>query len=91
MHEIHCYISGLVQMVAYRAYAQDSATYLGIAGWVRNLPDGRVEVQAQGDREVLKEFIEYLNEGSLLSKVESIEVDWGTAGEIYSDFSIKYE
>tara|TARA_B100000745_G_C20097903_1_gene375454 strand:+ start:428 stop:703 length:276 start_codon:yes stop_codon:yes gene_type:complete len=88
MHEIRCLISGKVQMVAYRVYVQDSATHLGLAGMVKNLPDGRVEVIAQGDRETLKEFVEYLHEGSLLSRVETVDVDWGTVKEVLSDFSI---
>ncbi len=91
MHEIEVHIIGLVQGVSYRAYAQDAATELGLVGYTRNEPDGSVTVCAQGMSDVLKEFIEYLHEGSLRAKVESIAVDWKTAKTVYDDFSIKHD
>ncbi len=91
MHEIHAFIKGKVQGVAYRNYVQSAADTLGIVGWVKNLSDGSVEVLAQGTTDSLKEFIEYLHEGSLTSKVEEVSVDWSTAKKVYDDFSIMYE
>ncbi len=90
MVEIHCVVSGQVQNVAYRAYVQDSATELGLCGFVRNLADGTVEVVAQGPQDVLKDFVEYLHEGSLRAKVESVAADWQTVKDVYDDFSIKH-
>lgn len=90
MHEIYCLIVGRVQGVAYRSYAQDVATELRVFGYTRNLPDGRVEIIAQGEAGKLKEFIEYMNEGSSLSSVEGVAVEWGTSREVYSDFTIRY-
>lgn len=90
MTEIHCIISGKVQGVRYRDYVQTSATALQITGWVRNMQDGTVEVRAQGLPETLKEFIEYLHEGSLQSKVDGVSVEWRTAKELYEDFSIRF-
>ncbi len=81
-------IIGHVQGVRYRDFVQVSATELGLVGYVRNLPDGTVEVVAEGEPDILKEFVEYLNEGSLLSKVESVSVDWGTATATYREFSV---
>lgn len=91
MHEIRCSIEGKVQNVAYRAYAQDVATKLDLRGWVRNIEGGSVEVVAQGNADILKEFVEYLNEGSSLSTVESVSVDWGVVKTLCEDFSIKYD
>lgn len=91
MHEMNCIISGKVQGVAYRAYVQDSASTLKLVGWVKNLPDGTVEVLAQGSSDVLKEFVEYLHEGSLLSVVEAVSIDWRTARRPYEDFSIRHD
>lgn len=88
MTEMRCLISGEVQRVAYRAYAQDSAVELGLVGYVRNLSDGTVEVVAQGAPDLLKEFVEYLHEGSLMSKVESLSVDWKIASRTYEEFSV---
>lgn len=88
--EIHCIISGKVQGVAYRAYVQDAATELELEGFVQNLSDGTVEVIAQGNPDILKEFVEYLHEGSLGAKVDSVAIDWSTPKKVYDDFSIKY-
>lgn len=91
MMEIHCIVSGKVQNVAFRAYAQDSATELSVVGWVRNLPDQTVEIVAQGTPDVLKEYIEYLHEGSLHASVEGVAVDWRSVETMYDDFAIKYD
>ena len=91
MTEIYCIISGKVQRVSYRAYIQNSATKLEIVGFVKNLPDDTVEIVAQGKPDILKEFVEYLHEGSLSAKIETMSVDWRTAKKIYDDFSILYE
>jgi len=88
MIEMQCVVSGRVQAVAYRVYVQDTATDLGIVGYVRNLPDGSVEVVAQADPSMLKDFVEYLHEGSLLSKVEGVAVEWRSVEKLYDEFSI---
>lgn len=88
MQEIQCVIQGRVQGVAYRAYAQDAATELGVSGYVRNLPDNTVYVCAQADRDVLKEYIEHLHEGSTLATVASVSVEWVTPEYVYDDFGI---
>ncbi len=83
-------VSGKVQGVRYRTYVQESATELDLVGYVRNLTDGTVEVVAQGLPDTLKEFVEYLNEGSLLAKVESVSIDWRSARKTYQEFSVLY-
>lgn len=88
MIEMQCVISGRVQGVAYRTYVQDVACALGIVGYVRNLPNGEVEVLAQGNQSVLKELVEYLHEGSVLAKVEGVAVDWHSVTKPHDDFSI---
>lgn len=90
MTEIQCIANGKVQGVSYRVYVQDSATELGLTGSVRNLPDGTVEIIAQGQPDVLKEFVEYLHEGSLMAKVESLGVDWVSPKVTYDEFSVLY-
>ena len=88
MMEIQCVVSGKVQNVAYRVYAQDSATTLGLTGSVKNLDNGTVAVLAQGEPDILKEFVEYLHEGSLMAEVDSVAVDWGTPKVTYTEFSV---
>lgn len=91
MTELYSLVTGQVQQVAYRAYIQEAALELGLVGWIRNLPDGTVEVLAQGYPDVLKDFVEHLHEGSLMAKVESVAVDWRTSIVVYDDFSIIYD
>lgn len=90
MVEIYCIVKGSVQGVAYRTYVQDAATELELFGWVKNLPDGTVEVVAQGQPDTLKDFVEYLNEGSLMAKVESVSIDWQSVKKPLAEFSIKH-
>jgi len=90
MTEMNCVITGVVQGVRYRDYVQSAAGELGLVGYVRNNTDGTVQVVAQGEPEVLRAFVEYLHEGSVLSSVESVSVDWGTARNLLEDFSVKY-
>ena len=77
-------------MVMYRDFAQRKARALGLAGTVRNLKDGTVEVIAQGEPHKLRQFIAKLHEGSVLARVEGVSVDWRSSNEQYDDFSIIY-
>jgi len=81
-------VTGKVQGVHYRAFAQDAATELDIVGTIQNDPVDTVTVVAEGAPEVLKEFVEYLHEGSLLSEVAGVSVEWGSAQGTFSDFSV---
>lgn len=84
-------ITGRVQMVMYRDFVQRKARGLGILGTVRNLPDGSVEVIAEGEKELLEEFIGYLKKGSWLSRVEHVEVRWdNNQNQNFREFSILY-
>lgn len=70
-----CVVGGRVQGVFYRATAARRARELGIRGHARNLPDGRVEVLACGDSEVVEAFVSWLWIGSSACKVTSVEAD----------------
>lgn len=69
-----CLISGRVQGVFYRGSAAQRARELGVRGYARNLPDGRVEVLACGETQVVQSFVEWLWVGSSASKVTAVEV-----------------
>jgi acylphosphatase len=76
---IHCHVSGLVQGVWYRASTQEQAKKLNLTGWVRNLPDGRVEVMACGEKSIVLAMQEWLKDGPPRAKVSDVtyeEVDW---------------
>lgn len=67
-------ISGRVQGVFFRACTRDEARRLGVKGWVRNLPDGRVEVLAQGNLEQLKALEAFCRKGPPHARVHNVEV-----------------
>lgn len=83
-------VSGRVQGVYYRAFAQDAAVRLGLTGYCRNLPDGSVEVVAEGAREVIEILIDQLRTGPPRARVEDLKVNWKPAENSFKDFSIRY-
>lgn len=89
MTEIQGTVIGKVQGVRFRDYVQAVAGELGIVGYVQNNQDGSVLVVAQAEPDTLKDFVEYLHEGSVLSLVEGVAVEWRTAEVVYSDFSVR--
>jgi len=69
-----CLVSGRVQGVFYRGTAAQRARELGVRGYARNLPDGRVEVLACGEEEAVQTFVSWLWIGSSAAKVSAVEV-----------------
>lgn len=69
---IHCFVSGRVQGVWFRKATQDEAKTLGLTGWAKNLPDGRVEVLACGEKNKLEELYQWLHQGPPLAEVTEI-------------------
>ncbi|MCS7149572.1 MAG: acylphosphatase [Caldimicrobium sp.] len=67
-------ISGRVQGVFFRAYTKEEAQRLGLKGWVRNLPDGRVEALFEGEPSAVDEMIKWCQKGSPTSVVTKVEV-----------------
>jgi acylphosphatase len=68
-------ISGRVQGVGFRYFTQDAATRENVHGWVRNLPDGRVEAAAEGDAEALERFERALRHGPPGARVEQLDIE----------------
>ena len=68
-------IAGRVQGVGFRWFAESAAAREGLHGWIRNLPDGRVEAQAEGDAEALERFERALRQGPASARVETVDVD----------------
>jgi acylphosphatase len=75
---VHLFVSGEVQGVSFRAYTVDEARRLGVSGWVRNLADGRVEVEAEGGRAALEALAAWCRHGPPAARVEDVEASWGT-------------
>lgn len=83
-------ITGRVQMVMYRDFAQRKARKLGLVGTVQNQKDGSVSVTAEGEENILNEYLKYLNRGSILSKVKNVRIVWLEAVGNFFDFKILY-
>lgn len=69
----HVFVSGRVQGVFFRASTQQQAQQLGLAGWVRNVDDGRVEAWLEGDDAALASMRRWLREGPPQARVDTIE------------------
>lgn len=87
---VHVVISGRVQGVAYRYFAEKWAVSLGLTGWVRNLDDGRVEVLAEGDRVSLELFLGELRKGPRLAMVEDFDVRWEDHTGEFEGFLVRF-
>jgi acylphosphatase len=73
---VHVTVVGRVQGVYYRDFTRRHASVLNIIGWVRNLPDGTVEVLAEGEEKKLLEFLAALQKGPPGSQVENMKTQW---------------
>jgi acylphosphatase len=82
-------ISGRVQGVGFRFFAEASASREGIEGWVRNLPDGRVEVSAQGEAESLGRFERSIRHGPPGARVDRLETFDDVPGGGGAGFSVR--
>ncbi len=86
--QLHLIIHGKVQGVFYRAETKDVACSLGLTGWVRNRPDGSVEVLAQGQKEKLDQILAWCKKGPSTARVERVEEEWSEGDELLKRFDI---
>ena len=86
---VHVVVQGKVQGVGFRAFTQYQANQKGIHGWVRNSPDGTVEVEAEGPRAVLQSFLRVLETGPPFAHVTQIVVDWKDSNRQTQGFTIR--
>jgi acylphosphatase len=85
----HYTIRGRVQGVGYRYFTQEVALRLGVLGYVRNTPDGGVEVYAEAETEVLAEFRWELEQGPAMARVSEVVEDDAVVTGRYSSFYIR--
>ena len=84
----HVFVSGRVQGVYFRQNTKQVATRHSVTGWVRNLPDGRVEAYLEGESEAVIRVERALRQGPRGSRVDTVYVDEEEASGAYSGFSI---
>jgi acylphosphatase len=90
MKAIRINVSGNVQGVCFRASARDEARRIGVAGWVRNLSDGTVEVFAQGQEEKVDRLLSWCYQGPPGAYVTDVDYTDDQVDPSMSTFSIKY-
>jgi acylphosphatase len=86
----HVWISGRVQGVFFRANVHEEAARRGLAGWVRNLPDGRVEAVFEGDADTVEAMLDWCRIGSPLSRVEKVDAQEEAFKGESAKFEIRY-
>ncbi|WP_242341392.1 MULTISPECIES: acylphosphatase [Anaeromyxobacter] len=85
----HILVSGDVQGVSFRQATVDEARRLGIHGWVRNVADGRVEAEAEGERAKVEALVRWCGRGPPAARVEGVQVSWRPHAGDLGPFSVR--
>ena len=85
----HVYVSGDVQGVFFRDSTREKAELLGLSGWVKNRPDGRVEALFEGPSDRVREMVRWCEQGPPHAGVEDVDVEFGAAQEDHSGFEVR--
>lgn len=83
-------VHGRVQGVFFRGFTHRQAWELGVTGFVRNLPDGTVEVVAEGQQDTLEELLERLRVGPSGARVNTVDFSWGNHTGEFDRFEVRY-
>ena len=86
----HVFVSGSVQGVFFRLKTKHNAHRYNVKGWVRNLPDGRIEAIFEGKKEAVKALIEFCKHGPPSAIVTNVNLTWETYTGNFDRFKIKY-
>lgn len=86
----HIFVSGLVQGVFFRANTVQKARELELKGWVKNLPDGRVEAIFEGEKKNVREMIEWAKRGPANARIDDFEADFEKYTGEFDNFEVKH-
>jgi acylphosphatase len=86
----HLRISGHVQGVFFRVWAQGQARELGVNGWIRNCPDGSVEAHVAGEENCVERMIDRMRRGPANARVDDVEVAEVEPGELSHRFEVRH-
>jgi acylphosphatase len=86
---LHATVFGRVQGVSFRFYTRDTATELGLTGWVANRFDGSVEVVAEGPRTALDQLMAFLHQGPPMARVNQVQHEFCPATGEFKRFTIE--
>ena len=87
-----CYIltKGRVQGVGFRYYISRLADSLGLKGYVRNLDRGDVEIEVEGDKDIITGFLDELREGKMRNYIVDLQIQWNDYAHKYDSFNIAF-
>jgi acylphosphatase len=88
---LHATVSGVVQGVFFRSATETRARQLGLSGWVQNLPDGSVEIVAEGPRAALQGLLAYLHQGPPEARVTDVRAQWSAASGEFKFFEVRWQ
>lgn len=88
LKQLHLIVRGRVQGVYFRASTQREARRLGLGGWVKNRPDGSVEILAEGEEIAIRELFGWAQKGPTAARVERVDTRWRSFTGDFSDFRI---
>ena len=83
-------VHGLVQGVAFRHHTRVTANELGLSGWVRNLPNGTVELTAEGEETALQKLADWLEHGPRYARVDEVRLSWQEPTGLEGPFQIRF-
>lgn len=86
---VHIIVQGMVQGVGFRYFVWREATKLSLSGYVRNLYNGDVEIEAQGDRSLVEEFVKVVKVGPRYAYVKDLKTEWKEFQERYKGFEVR--
>jgi acylphosphatase len=86
----HVFVSGRVQGVFFRSETKHKADRYDVKGWVRNLPDGRVEAVFEGEEEAVKALIEFCKRGPSGARITNVDLRWENFAGEFDAFKVRY-
>jgi len=89
MDRVHLIVHGQVQGVGFRWSTREQATQLGITGYVKNLPDGTVEIVAEGETPNVNQFLDWAKQGPPGAQVKQVDIDYGEVNGEFGQFTIE--
>lgn len=89
MVRVHLWIEGRVQGVFFRSSTLEQAVRWGVKGWVRNCPDGTVEVVAEGPRKNIDDLVAWCHHGPPGAKIHHVQLKWEDNQDEFKDFRIR--
>lgn len=89
-HRVRVFYSGRVQGVGFRYTAERLALEAGVVGWVKNLPDGRVEFLCEGQKVVMERLLNAIKQSELGPYIKKVAQEWSEPTQEFKDFRVEF-